>query len=309
MSCIAVSLNLDSMGHAFGYPAGYQDPTFTSVMDRFEHFSETFGFRYTVSVIGRDLETPSHGQRLRAMARNGHEMGNHTWNHFTNTGALPRAEIRKELVDTHQAIAAATGVAPTGFIAPAWSYSETITSVLDELGYAYDSSLFPSLLYYPFVFKNAWNHRNHGDKFRRVLDRRDWTKPFTAPRDPYFVGNHVMLPVPTTPGPFGMAVWHTTGFLLGWEKHFAMLRAAIKARQHFYYVVHPADLTCDEDFPGQPTHFLERIGGSRQEKMERFQQSLEVIAEAGRPWGTMAQMAEQFRLAAQPHQATGRQAA
>lgn len=295
MSYAAVSLNLDSMDHAFGYPAGYEDPTFGPVMDRFEEFADQFDFRYSVYVIGRDLEKQRHRAKVRGWAERGHEIGNHTWNHYTNLGALPKAELTEEIHRTHAALADATGQAPKGFIAPAWSYSSRMMDVLAEQGYAYDTSLFPSLLYYPFVFKNAWNHRTQGEKFWRVLDRRDWLAPLTGSREPYLDRGMVMLPVPSTPGPFGLTIWHTTGFLLGWEKHFAMLRAALAARKFFYYVVHPADLTCDQDFPDMPINSLERIGGSLQEKRLRFEQSLQVIASAQREWVTMGDLAQKAK--------------
>lgn len=295
MSYAAVSLNLDSMDHAFGYPAGYEDPTFGPVMDRFEEFADQFRFRYSVYVIGRDLEKQRHRVKVRDWAERGHEIGNHTWNHYTNLGALPKAELTEEIHRTHAALADATGHAPNGFIAPAWSYSDRMMDVLAEQGYAYDTSLFPSLLYYPFVFKNAWNHRTQGDKFWRVLDRRDWLAPLTGSREPYVDRGMVMLPVPSTPGPFGLTIWHTTGFLLGWEKHYAMLRAALAARKFFYYVVHPADLTCSEDFPNMPINSLERIGGSLQEKRLRFEQSLRVIADAQREWVTVGELASRAK--------------
>jgi len=128
-----------------------------------------------------------------------------------------------------------------------------------------------------------------------VLNRRDWAQPIIGPREPYLTRGLLMLPVPTTPGPAGVAVWHTTGFLLGWERHFAMLRSAMRARRYFYYVVHPADLTCDEDFDGSQRHFLERAGGSLEGKLRRFRESLAVIAEAGRGWTTVAEMARAAR--------------
>jgi len=290
MSYAAVSLNLDSMDHAFGYPAGYEDPTFGPVMDRFEAYAERFGFRYSLYVIGRDLEKQRHRVKVRGWAERGHEIGNHTWNHHTNLGALSKAELTEEIHRTHAALGDVTGQAPDGFIAPAWSYSDRMMDVLAEQGYRYDTSLFPSLLYYPFVFKNAWNHWGQGEKFWRILDRRDWLQPLVGSREPYLDRGLVMLPVPSTPGPLGLTIWHTTGFLLGWEKHFAMLRAALAARKYFYYVVHPADLTCSEDFPDLPVNSLERIGGSLEEKQRRFAESLQVIEDAKREWMTMGTM-------------------
>jgi peptidoglycan/xylan/chitin deacetylase (PgdA/CDA1 family) len=294
----AVALHIDSMAHAAGYPDGYQDPTYRQVMDRFLRLGDQFGFRYSMYAIGRDLEDPAACARLRELHRAGHEIGNHTWNHYTDLGALPPAEMRDEIVRTHDRLVQEAGITPRGFVAPAWSYSTPMLRLLGELGYRYDMSPFPSLLYYPFVFKNALNHLGHGEKFRRVLNRRDWMLPLTGSREPFQREGVTVMPVPTTPGPLGMAVWHTTGFLLGWDRHFAMLRAAIRARKFFYYVVHPADLTCDEDFAGTERMFLERAGGDREEKTRRLRESLAVIAEAGRQWVTMDEMAEAVRTGA-----------
>ena len=283
------------MAQAAGYPANYVDPTYRQVMDRFVTVGDEFRFKYSMYAIGRDLEDPHACERLAALARDGHEIGNHTWNHHTDLGALPLSEMREEIVRTHERLVDAVGVTPRGFVSPAWCYSERLIHLLGELGYRYDMSLFPSVLYYPFVVKNALNHLGHSEKLRRVLNRRDWLQPITGSREPYTRDGVMVLPVPTTPGPLGIAVWHTTGFLLGWERHYAMLRAAVKARRFFYYVVHPADLTCDEDFSGTERMHLERAGGNREEKLGYLRQSLAVIAEANREWVTMGRMAELSR--------------
>jgi len=295
MAGAAVSLNLDSMAHAFGYPAGYEDPTFGPVLDRFEALAKEFGLPYSIFAIGRDLENQRHVERLRDLAAKGHEIGNHTWNHHTDLGALTPVEMRDEIARTHYRLAEAVGVEARGFVAPAWSYSARMVEALAELGYRYDTSLFPSLLYYPFVLKNALNHLGNGEKLRRVLNRRDWLQPVMGRREPHVKNGVMMMPVPTTPGPGGIAVWHTTGFLLGWKRHYAMLRSAVRARRYFYYVVHPADLTCDDDFRGPMRHHLERAGVGLEEKMLRMRQSLAVIAEAGRGWTTLGEMAETAR--------------
>jgi peptidoglycan-N-acetylglucosamine deacetylase len=274
------------MAHAFGYPEGYEDPTFGKVLDRFEKCAAEAGFPYTVFVIGRDLEKPAHVERLRDLRRKGHEIANHTWNHHTDLGALPATEMREEIARTHYALAEQVGAECRGFVAPAWSHSARLSRTLGELGYRYDTSVFSSPLYYPFVLKNAWNHRTN---------RRDWLQPLKGRREPYLDGPLVSLPMPTTPGPLGMAVWHTTGFLLGWDTHFDMLRAAVRARRYFYYVVHPADLTCDDDFADSMRHHLERAGGNLEEKMRRMRESLRVISGEMRDWVTLGQMAEAAR--------------
>lgn len=283
------------MAQAAGYPLGYVDPTYRQVMDRFLALAEKFRFSYSMYAIGKDLEDRHACRRLREVAAAGHEVGNHTWNHYTDLGALKPLEMREEVVRTHERLTEVVGKAPRGFIAPAWSYSERLVRLLGELGYEYDMSLFPSLLYYPFVFKNALNHIGNSDKLLRVLNRRDWTQPLVGSRDPFLRGNVVIIPVPTTPGPLGVAVWHTTGFLLGWERHFRMIREAIRARRFFHYVIHPADLTCDSDFAGSERMHLERAGGSLAEKTRRMEECFTILAGSGRNWTTVGDMARAAR--------------
>jgi hypothetical protein len=229
---------------------------------------------------------------LRALAADGHEIGNHTWNHFTDFGALPEAGMRREIVATHTRIREAIGRNASGFVAPGWSYSKRVTPLLQQLGYRYDMSLFPSLLYYPFVAKNALNHIGHREKLWRVMNRRDYLQPFLASREPFEENGIRMFPMPVTPGAFGMAVWHTTGFMLGWERHYAMLSSAMRARRFFYYVVHPADLTCDEDLRRAGHLHLERAGGSLAPKVRWLAESLMRIADSGHEWVTMGEMTD-----------------
>jgi hypothetical protein len=70
-----------------------------------------------------------------------------------------------------------------------------------------------------------------------------------------------------------------------------MLRESIGARRYFHYVIHPADLTCDEDFTGAEKMHLERAGGSLTEKLQRMEQCFTILAESGRHWTTVGEMA------------------
>ena len=90
------------MAQAAGYPANYVDPTYRQVMDRFVELGREFRFKYSMYAIGRDLEDTHACDRLAALSRDGHEIGNHTWNHYTDLGALPIAEMREEIVRTHE---------------------------------------------------------------------------------------------------------------------------------------------------------------------------------------------------------------
>lgn len=69
----------------------------------------------TFYVVGPNAQR--HPDMLRRMIAEGHEIANHTWTH-ANISKLSNEGIRKELVSCHQAIVAATGIAPKTFRPP-----------------------------------------------------------------------------------------------------------------------------------------------------------------------------------------------
>ncbi len=287
-----VSLHLDSLGEAFGYPEGFRDPAYHQVLDRFQALCDKHRIRGSVFVIGKDLEDEANRERLRWLARQGHEIANHSWSHYINLGAMPLEEMRFEVRASHYRIADCVGYEPKGFVAPAWSYSERLMRVLISCGYEYDTSLFPTPLLYGFLFKNALNHLNQPAKLRRVLDRKDWLEGVRGRRDPYVIENSegelVMVPMPVANG---MAVWGTTGFVFGWRRHFQFMRQALAVRTHFNYCIHPADLLGQEDVPAGYTHSLERLSGNWREKMDRMSESFALLVEGAKSVVTLREMA------------------
>jgi hypothetical protein len=299
-----ISLHLDSLGEAFGYPDNLYDPAYHQVLDRFQRLCDRFSVRGSVYIIGRDLQERAHRSRLRWLANKGHEIGNHSWTHYINLGSLSTEEIRFEVRASHFRIADCIGYEPRGFVAPAWSWSPRLAKVLISCGYDYDASLFPTPLLYAFLAKNALNHLNQPKKLRRVLDRKDWLEPIRAKKDPFLFqgqsGDLLMLPMPVAKGPLGMAVWHTTGFVFGWKKHFELMETAMADRRYFNYVIHPADLLGEEDVPSGFPHSLERLNGSWTEKYARMEDCFRVLAESGKRLVTIDEMAAEARHALVP---------
>ncbi len=88
---------------------------------------------------------PAHTARtfpasVAAIAASGHELGCHGWAHEDLAGMDEPAE-RDVILRSRDAIGAAWGVAPAGFRAPDWSLSERTLAIVEESGFAYDSSL------------------------------------------------------------------------------------------------------------------------------------------------------------------------
>ena len=82
---------------------------------------------------------------IRTIARAGHEIASHGWDHVRVTNQTP-AQFRDSVRRTKNLLEAITGDAVLGFRAPSFSIvagREWALDVLIEEGYRYDSSLFP----------------------------------------------------------------------------------------------------------------------------------------------------------------------
>jgi len=291
----SVCLHLDSFAEAAGWPAGFDDPAFGLVLDRLLEAAAKWNIRYTVFVIGKDLETAVARRRIRELAEAGHELGNHSWHHYLGLGGMRPEVINTEITRAHDAIAAVTGKPPVGFVAPAWSYTEHYFPVLSRLGYAYDASAFPSPLMYAMLGKASLNHLNRIPKVLNMLRRRDWLVPLLHSREPTMDEDGVVeLPVPTTAGLISIAMWHTLGFVLSRDGHLRLLRNALSTRRFFYYVIHPADVASTGDLPPDYHCSLERLDVGLSYKTSLLNRSLEVLASSGRRQVTMDELSQAF---------------
>jgi peptidoglycan-N-acetylglucosamine deacetylase len=102
--------------------------------------------RATFFVIGREAALSP--RTLRAAADAGHEMASHSYAHDYALSRRTREEIAQDLALAERAIEDACGSRPRGFRAPGYTLSDALLDAVRERGYAYDSSLLPSPLYY-----------------------------------------------------------------------------------------------------------------------------------------------------------------
>ncbi|MFD8596031.1 polysaccharide deacetylase family protein [Kitasatospora sp. NPDC059646] len=87
----------------------------------------------TFFLEGRDIH--AHPEVVRRIAREGHEIGDHTWNHPRLTEA-PDATVREELVRTADAIEEVTGRRPTLMRPPEGRTDDRVSRISRELGMA-----------------------------------------------------------------------------------------------------------------------------------------------------------------------------
>ena len=99
--------------------------------------------RATVFVLGWLAERQS--ELIREIARAGHEIASHGWDHVRVTHQTPR-QFRRSVQRSKAVLEQITGTPVLGFRAPSFSIvpgREWALDILLEEGYRYDSSLFP----------------------------------------------------------------------------------------------------------------------------------------------------------------------
>ena len=164
---------------------GGPDPSTLSFYDeaipRFLDLFDRHGTRATFFVVGRDAANGTRARRVREIAERGHEVGNHSYSHPYNFRALSRAEKAAEIVQAEAAISDAVGERPVGFRTPSCDVDLETLELLEERGYLYDSSVFPSPIMWAFMLYGKLFVKHENYQLGHPLAA-------LAPREPYFPG-------------------------------------------------------------------------------------------------------------------------
>lgn len=203
----SLSLDLDnqwSYMKTHGDPGWKVLPSYLAVVvPRFLELLDEYGWKITVFVVGQDAALPQHHGILKTIARAGHEIGNHSYNHEPWFHLYSPEQVETEIVDAENAIAQATGVRPKGYRGPGYSLSETVLQTLIRRSYTYDASTLPTfigplarLYYFASTTLDAEQSQQRAHLFGSF---RDGLRPL----EPYLwrlEGAHLLeLPVTTLP--------------------------------------------------------------------------------------------------------------
>lgn len=309
---VAMNINFDSLFFPLNIDRKkYRDPSFFEVADRFFALSEKYKFKYSIFIIGRDLENPEVFARVREWSQAGHEIGNHTYTHETRLGTLPRPEMETEVLKSHEIITRCTGKEPRGFISPSWNVSLDLIDVLLKANYLYDTSVFPSYFIYLLLLKLKLLKGGRGGA--KIVDtglgtRGDGWAPLFASREPYFVTSQsliekqkdglLMMPLPVTPY-LRLPCWHTVWFALGKRVTSRVLKKCLKSHDDFYYLMHPRDYfdpskDLDSEFIRQHSDDLSVFEGFNiplRRKEDFFIETMKILSQSGRKFITLQEMA------------------
>ena len=302
---IAIIINFDSINENLGFPPDYRDKSYFEVFDRFLKFSDEYNFKYSIYIIGKDLENPEISARVKEWSKMGHEIGNHSYTHCLNIGGLKDTKLRYEILKSHEVIHTCTGIEPKGFICPGWATSKRVLEVLIENNYLYDTSLFPSPIMYLAIAKNAINHIVRPNKFKEIISRKDYLFPFTKPIVPFFSDKYfnetshlnnekiVIFPLPTLRR-FSFSMWHTLFFVFSQKKVFKDISEFLDQYNYFYYLFHPADLMEKNDLGPNIKHTFERMNIDLKTKESLVRGVFEMFHKSKRPIITVEEMVLNF---------------
>lgn len=146
----SISLDLDnkwSYLKSQGDESWQEYPSFLhTVVPRTLDMLNRLGLRITFFLVGQDAVFEENRQLLRGIADAGHEIGNHSFHHEPWLHLYSPAELTDEFIRSETAILDFTGQQTIGFRGPGFSYSAETWLLLNERGYRYDASTFPTYL-------------------------------------------------------------------------------------------------------------------------------------------------------------------
>lgn len=183
----ALSVDLDEIPcyasiHGIPVKRGAEHAIYDRALPRLRELFAREEVPATFFVIGQDLDREENRQSVRRLHADGHEIGNHSWHHFYDLSRRSRSTIREEIAEASRAIERAIGQAPRGFRAPGYTITNEMFEVLEELGYEYDSSVFPCPAYFCAKTAAIAAIFVRGRQSRSIVDD---PRVLTAPGDPY----------------------------------------------------------------------------------------------------------------------------
>ena len=282
------------------------EAVYRAALPRFEQFFDTLGLRATFFAIGSDLAQEHAGAALRRLFDAGHEIGNHSLDHFYDLTRRPRDEMRRQVVEGARAIERAIGRAPSGFRAPGYTMNDTLFEVLSEAGVRYDSSIFPCPAYYLAKSAILGGYRLLGRPSRSIFGH---PRVLAAPADPYRIaaryqrrGHGLLeLPIGVTRDATGRLPYIGTHLVLAGRGGARLMTRLIAGRPLVNIELHgidAADAESDGLQPLRPHQPDLRLGAH--EKLDILQDAIEQLRAAGYEFVTLAEAAECFNGSAQP---------
>jgi hypothetical protein len=254
----SVSVDLDPISCYYGIhglgtpPAQLENVVMRRALPRLAEMFDRRGIKATFFCIGSDLARDAAGRsQLSQLAKNGHELGNHSYSHPYELTRLSRERIDEEVGRAHDVIAS-LGQAPVGFRAPGYDMSTPVLEALMARGYRYDSSVFPSWSYYALKAGVMGMMALVGRRSRAVMiDPRSLIAPVMPYRpgvSPFWRGQSTLVELPISVSPGLRIPAFGTSLVALPTRARVMLLESMRRRSFYNLELHGIDLIgADED--------------------------------------------------------------
>jgi peptidoglycan/xylan/chitin deacetylase (PgdA/CDA1 family) len=209
LSC-AISVDLDEIPnycaiHGVDLPDIDRHAVYDTALQRLDEWAKRHEIPLTLFAVGSDLVRPGSAAALRTMHQAGHEIANHTLDHYYDLTRRDRATMRTQVGGAIDLIGEAVGAPPVGFRAPGYVTTQALYEVLAEHGVAYSSSVFPCPWYYAPKAALIGVKAALGRPSKSLVDD---PRVLLAPRGPYRIGQPyyrtgqgvLEFPIQVTPG-------------------------------------------------------------------------------------------------------------
>ncbi|WP_072394765.1 polysaccharide deacetylase family protein [Hyphomicrobium sp. CS1GBMeth3] len=233
---------------------------FDMVVPRILELLERHNLTITFFIVGQDAALEKNHAALRSIAAAGHEIANHSFHHEPWLHLYTAEDVNTEIANAEDAIAAATGVRPTGFRGPGFSISETVLETLRARGYAYDASTFPTFLgpvARAYYFFNSSFSKEERDKRRSLYGTVSDGLRSLKPYEWQLANGATLMELPVTTMPVARVPFHLSYimYLAGYSP--AVARTYFKTALRLCrlrgiepsLLLHPLDFLGGDDVP------------------------------------------------------------
>lgn len=309
LACLSV--DLDEVGcyaaiHGLGerVPAAAEHAIYDRAVPRFQDLFAEIAVPATFFVIGRDLEREENARRVRALHNDGHEIGNHTYDHFYDFSRRAPDEMREQVSRGIARILDVTGEYPRGFRAPGYTVNDAVFRVLEELDVAYDSSVFPCPAYYSAKAAVIGLLGLRGRPSQSIVDD---PRVLRAPADPYRVGvpywsrgaGTLELPIGVTRTASGRLPFIGTSVVLAGPRGAAALAKLAVGRPLVNLELHGMDLAdAEKDELGFLAPHQPDLRRTVADKRAALVSAVEALRSHGYRFVTLAEAADHFHAGA-----------
>lgn len=242
--------------------------------------------KITFFIVGRDAVEPQNKIALKRISDEGHDFGNHSFNHEVWINQYNTEQLHEELGKAEKAIFEATGKKTVGFRGPGFSWNNTILETLVDRQYLYDATTLPSFIG-PFArMYYFWKSDFSKDERRKRKSLFGSFSEGFRKMKPYFFklesGNKILeIPITTVPFiriPFHMSyliyINNVSPLLMKAYLHFAIFLCKL-TRTPVSFLLHPLDIIGGDKI--KELAFFPGMNVESEKKIEVFKNVIEIL--------------------------------